>query len=173
MQNFLLWSDAVDASCEVWPTHHLTSALTLHCSVFLYHLCYVCLGLLQRAQSTVYMVFTSVRPGLAAHAQSVLLHVGNNTGSLPVFMTSSTVKATGSSLDVGHGNSFCSHGWCGKIKVGAILCSQITSFPSFTLSLICSGARLWGKTWKTYLQGQIWDVRNHFHLVLSHNKQHK
>lgn len=57
--------------------------------------------------------------GHTDHVQSVLLHAGNNTGSLPVFMTSSTAGTTGSSLDAGHGNSFCSLCECGNVNAGA------------------------------------------------------
>lgn len=80
----------------------------------------VCVGLLHRLESA--MPFTSLVPGLMGHVQSVLLHVGNNTGSLPVFMTSCMAQTTGSSLDVGHGNSFCSHSRCRNVNVGTIPC---------------------------------------------------
>lgn len=77
----------------------------------------VCLGLFDSAASAIFMPFTS-----SVHS-ILLLHVRHNTGSLPVFMTSSTAQTTGSPLDVGHGNSCRSHSRCGNVNVGAIPCS--------------------------------------------------
>lgn len=76
------------------------------------------------------------------------------------------------SLDVGHRNSICSHGWCGKINVSPIPCSQIASFPSFTLILICRRGWLWVKTRKIYLQVLVRPdfrcFRNNFPFVLTY-----
>lgn len=54
-------------------------------------------------------------------------------------MTSSTAQTTGSSLDVGHGNSFFSHSRCGNVNVGAIPCSESASFPSHIFKYIIGG----------------------------------
>lgn len=87
------------------------------------------------AQSAIFIALHHRFPGHADHVRFMPLHVGNNTGSLPVFMTSSAAQATGSTLDVGHGRSFCSHSRCGNVNICTIPCLKYFLPTIFLLQL--------------------------------------